>query len=296
MKLGFIGLGNMGNHMARNLLEGGFALAVHDLVPARGENLIALGATWAENPRQVARNSDAIICSLPSPKQVEMIMLGENGVLSGVFPGSTWIDMSTNSPDVVKRIARRAREKGVAALEAPVTGAVDGAKAGKLTIFVGGDQAVYKRHLQVFAPMGKTLHTGPLGTGNAAKLATNLLWFINAVAIGEGLILGAKSGVEPKTMWEIIKSSAGNSWVAEHDVPSVFQGDYDPSFTLDLCVKDLRLIGELGYQLDVPLELGALVEQIFRRARVQYGGEQGEMHVVKLLEEVTGVSLQIEDF
>jgi 3-hydroxyisobutyrate dehydrogenase-like beta-hydroxyacid dehydrogenase len=142
--------------------------------------------------------------------------------------------------------------------------------------------------------MGKKIfHAGPLGTGLAAKLVTNLLWFINAVAIGEGMVLGAKAGIELTMLWDIIKSSAGNSWVAEHDVPAIFRGDYDPSFTLDLCNKDLALIQGLGRQLGIPLEMGALAEQTFRRAQAQYGGDQGELHVVKLLEDATETNLQV---
>ena len=293
MHIGFIGLGNMGNPMARNLIEAGFHLTVHDLDRSAAENLIALGAAWAEDPRALAARSRALITSLPGPLQVEAVMDGENGARAGLKAGSTWIDMTTNSPALVKRMAVQLAERGISVLDAPVTGAVDGAQAGTLTIFVGGEAKTFERHRPIFDVIAeKTFHAGQLGAGLAAKLLTNLLWFINAVAIGEGMILGAKAGIELPTLWEIIKSSAGNSWVAEHDVPSIFAGHYDPTFTLDLCVKDLRLIHELGEYHGVPLELGGLVQQIFRRAQVQYGGDQGELHVVRLLEDVTGTHLQ----
>lgn len=294
MKIGFIGLGNMGNPMAANLIKAGYALTVHDLRSDAAENLIALGARWADSPRAVAEVSETIITSLPGPPQIEAVLLGDQGLLAGARSGSTWVDMTTNSPELLRRIGAMAAEKGLAVLDAPVSQAVDGARAGTLTYFVGGDPAVFDQHRPVFEVLGEEIfHTGPLGTGLAAKLLTNLLWFINAVAIGEGLMLGARAGIELSTLWEVIKASAGNSWVAEHDVPSIYRGDYDPSFTLNLCCKDLRLITDLGRELQVPLELGALVEQTFLRARTQYGGEQGEMSVVRLIEDLLGTQLRV---
>ncbi len=295
MRVGFIGLGNMGLPMAQNVLESGFELVVHDLREEAAVPLIKLGAQWAGSPRELAERVDSVISSLPGPAQVEAVAYGPNGLLSGLQAGMTWIEMSTSSRDLLSRIADEADRIGFTLLDAPVTGAVDAAQAGELTIFAGGPAGVVERQRPILAAMGQEIfHTGPLGTGLAAKLVTNLLWFINAAAIGEALILGAKAGIQLTNLWDIIKASAGNSWVAEHDVPSVFRGDYDPSFTLDLCCKDLGLIRDLGRSLDVPLELGALVEHIFHRAQVQYGGEQGEMHVVKLLEDLTGTYLRAE--
>jgi 3-hydroxyisobutyrate dehydrogenase-like beta-hydroxyacid dehydrogenase len=235
MKIGFIGSGHMGRPMAQNILRAGFELTVHDLNKTAAAELLSQGARWADSPQDLARQTDSVISSLPGPPQVEAVAFGENGVVAGIRPGSTWGDL------------------GCYVLDAPVTGAVDGAEAGELTIFVGGDETILNRHRSVLEVMSKKIfHAGPLGTGLAAKLVTNLLWFINAVAIGEGMVLGAKAGIEPTMLWDIIKSSAGNSWVAEHDVPAIFRGDYDPSFTLDLCNKDLTLIQGLGRQLGIP--------------------------------------------
>jgi 3-hydroxyisobutyrate dehydrogenase len=295
MVVGFIGLGNMGLPMARNVLKSGFELLVHDLRHAAAEPLTSLGARWADSPREIAQQVDTVITSLPGPPQVESVAFGQDGLLSGLRPGTTWIEMSTSSPDLLAHLADEAGKIGVTILDAPVTGAVDGAQAGTLTIFAGGPAEALERQRPLLESMGRQIfHTGPAGTGLAAKLLTNLLWFVNAAAIGEALILGAKAGIELTDLWEIIKSSAGNSWVAEHDVPAIFQGHYDPSFTLDLCCKDLRLINELGRSLDVPLELGSLAAHLFHRAQVQYGGEKGEMHVVKLLEDFTGTNLQVD--
>ena len=297
MKIGFVGLGHMGAPIAANLVSAGFQLTVHDLRPAAADHLLALGADWADSPRLLAQDVDTIICSLPGPLQVEAVMLGDEGALAGARSGSTWIDMTTSSPDLLRNLAALAAQKGVDTLDAPVTGAVDGAAAGKSIYFVGGERHVFERHLPVFEAISdKVFHAGPLGAGLAAKLLTNLLWFINAVAIGDALMLGTRAGIPLPKVWEIIKSSAGNSWVAEHDVPAVFRGDYDPSFTLDLCCKDLQLIGDLGRDLDVPLELGSLAEQVFLRAKRQYGSEQGELHVVKLLEDALNTDLRAPGF
>lgn len=295
MVIGFIGLGNMGNPMAMNLLDAGYELMVYDLERSNAENLIASGASFLE-VKELSQKVDIIITSLPGPPQVEAVLLGEGGAYHGLRSGGVWIDMSTNSPELVTSIASKLQKKGVETLDAPVTGAVDGAKDGRLTIFVGGQRSVYERYKKIFDPLGKSIYTGLLGTGNVAKLVTNLLWFINAVAIGEALVLGSKAGIDLMALWTIIKESAGNSWVAEHDVPSIFRGDYDPSFSLNLCVKDLTLIHALGSHLSVPLTLGAVVEQIFRSAQIRYGGESGELHVVKLLEDITGVSLNVSEF
>ncbi len=296
MKIGFIGLGNMGFWMARNLLQAGYAMHVHDLEPNRAQGLLEKGAYWAQDYQELPQRCPIVFTSLPGPPQVAQVLLGENGLLAALQSGQTWIDLTTNSPELVTRIAELGEAKGVRTLEAPVTGAVDGAREGRLSLFVGGDQELYRSMEPVFKPLGRTFHTGAIGTGNIAKLVTNLLWFIHAVAIGEGLVLGAKAGIDLENLWAIIKSSAGNSWVAEHDVPSIFAGHYDPSFSLDLCLKDLRLTMEAGKQLDIPLELGGLAERIFQRAQTEFGGSAGELHVVKLLEDATGVSLQVPGY
>lgn len=294
MKVGFIGLGTMGAPMATNIARAGFPLTVHDLDRKKARSFRALGARWANSPRQCAAGADAVITSLPGPPEVEAVLTGAAGVLAGLRAGATWIDMSTNNPEVLKRLAEKAAAKGANALDAPVTGAVDGAIRGTLTIFVGGEKKVLKAHRPLLRAMGKKIvHTGPLGTGQAVKLVTNFLWFVNATAIGEALVLGVRAGVDPLLLWKAIKLSAGRSWVAEHDVPSIFAGHYDPSFTLDLCLKDLGLIRSLGRSLDVPLEVAALVERTFGRARKKYGGRMGELHVVKLLEDATGTSLEV---
>ncbi|MEM9926614.1 MAG: NAD(P)-dependent oxidoreductase [Cyanobacteria bacterium P01_D01_bin.50] len=294
-KIGFIGVGNMGNPMARNLVESGFSLVVHDLYMKSAENLIERGAKWAESPTIVASQTDTVITMLPNPQAVESVMLGEQGVLTSLKPNSTWIDCTTNSPSSFQRVSQAAISKGVKVLDAPVTNAVDGAERGELIFFVGGELQVFEEVKHIFEPMAEqTFYAGSLGMGIITKLITNMLWFINACAIGEALVLGKKAGLELNSLSEMIKVSAGDSWVAQHDIPSIFEGHYDPSFTLKLCVKDLRLIDELGQKLNIPLMMANQAKSIFHSARAKYGEDKGEMSVVKLLEEITGTSLQMK--
>ena len=225
MKIGFLGLGNMGNPMARNLQAAGFSLRIFDLNRSVAAELIAGGAGWAESSRDLAASADVVITSLPGQPQVEAALLGEDGVLAGLEANAILIDMSTNERQLVARIADLAAERGAHVLDAPVTGAVDGARDGRLTIYVGGDDEVFARSEPVFIPLGRVIHMGALGAGNVTKLITNLLWFVNAVSIGEGLLLGKQAGIDLETLWDAIKSSVGNSFVVEHDVPSIFRGD-----------------------------------------------------------------------
>jgi 3-hydroxyisobutyrate dehydrogenase-like beta-hydroxyacid dehydrogenase len=174
-------------------------------------------------------------------------------------------------------------------LEAPVTNAVDMAALGRLSIFVGGEQTLFEQHKALFEVIGeKIFHVGAPGNGATIKLLTNLLWFVSAAAIGEGLMLGAKAGIPLHTVWEAIKSSAGNSWVAEHDVPSIFAGHYDPSFSLALCCKDLGLINQIAKNQGYELPMGSKAQALFQEAMQTYGPDAAELHVVKLLEERVG--------
>ena len=289
----FAGVGNMGNPMAANLVRAGYAVAVFDLVRAKADNLLKLDATWAENLAAGTAAADVVIASLPGPPQVREAMLGEAGILAAARPGTTVIDTSTSAADLVRELVEHAGKRDVAFLEAPVTNAIDAAAAGKLTIFVGGDKACYEKQLPIFNVLGeKIFHVGAAGNGATVKLLTNLLWFVSAAAIGEGLMLGAKAGIPLDTVWEAIKSSAGNSWVAEHDVPSIFAGHYDPSFSLELCCKDLGLVNDIAKAQGHTLVMGSFVKTLFEEAMARYGAGAAELHVVRLLEERAGLFLR----
>ena len=292
-RLFFVGVGNMGNPMAANLIKAGYPTTVFDLAREKADNLIELGAQWADSLAAGAKNANVVMCSLPGPKQVRDVMLGPQGLIAHAHAGTTIIDTSTSAVDLVKELTQLTEAKGVDFLEAPVTNAVDFAALGRLSIFVGGKQACFDKHKPIFEVIGeKIFFVGEPGNGATIKLLTNLLWFVSAATIGEGLMLGAKAGIPLETVWEAIKSSAGNSWVAQHDVPSIFAGHYDPSFSLALCVKDLTLINEVAKSQGYDLEMGALAKSLFEKAMRIYGAEAGELHVVRLLEERAGLLLR----
>lgn len=289
----FIGVGNMGHPMAANLLQAGYPLTVIDRVQDKALDLLEQGAHWAPSLHQGMAQADVVMASLPGPTQVQEVMLGEAGVMAALRPGMTVIDTSTSAVELVRELADLARLRGADFLEAPVTNAVDFAVLGRLSIFVGGEETVYLQHKPIFDVLGeKIFHVGAHGNGATIKLLTNLLWFVSAAAIGEGLMMGAKAGIPLPTVWEAIKSSAGNSWVAQHDVPSIFAGHYDPSFSLALCCKDLGLINQVAKSQGFELTMGALAQKVFEQAMQTYGPDAGELHVVRLLEERAGLLLR----
>jgi len=297
MKIGFIGLGNLGEHLAANLLRAGFAVTVHDLNPEAAAGLIEAGAVWAASPKQAAEAADTVITCLPSPAVVANVMTAADGVLAGLGEGATWIEMSTNDLNEVKRLAALAADQGIACLEAPVTGGVHKAAEGEITVLVGGDKAVYEAHLPAFQTMGGTvIHMGPLGSASVIKVITNMLAFIHLVAAGEALMLAKRGGLDLTTAFEAIKASSGNSFVHETESQVILSGSYNIGFTMDLACKDLTLARQLGQAFEVPLELAGLVEQIFARARSQYGGSAWSPMVVKLLEDALGTDLRAPGF
>jgi 3-hydroxyisobutyrate dehydrogenase len=297
MRLGFIGAGNLGVHLAANLLRAGFPVTVHDLDKDAAAGLIGAGAAWAPSPRVAAEAADSVITCLPSPAAVAAVMTGDDGVLAGLGAGGTWVEMSTNDLEEVKRLAGLAAAKGIACLEAPVTGGVHKAAAGEITVLVGGDRAVYEAHLPAFRAIGGTvLHIGPLGSASVIKVITNMLAFIHLVAAGEALMLAKRGGLDLTVAFEAIKASSGNSFVHETESQVILNGSYNIGFTMDLACKDLMLARQLGRAYDVPLALAELVEQTFLRARAQYGGSAWSPMVVKLLEDALGTELRAPGF
>ncbi len=279
--------------MAANLLQAGYPLTVTDRFKDKALGLLEQGAHWAPSMHQGMAQADVVMASLPGPTQVQEVMLGEAGVMAALRPGMTVIDTSTSAVELVRQLADLAKQRGGDFLEAPVTNAVDFAVLGRLSIFVGGDETIYLQHKPILDVLGeKIFHVGEHGNGATIKLLTNLLWFVSAAAIGEGLMMGAKAGIPLPTVWEAIKSSAGNSWVAQHDVPSIFAGHYDPSFSLALCCKDLGLINQVAKSQGFELTMGALAQKVFEQAMQTYGPDAGELHVVRLLEERAGLLLR----
>lgn len=291
-KIGFIGLGNMGKPMCLRLLAAGYDVTAFDLIDEPLAEVAAAGATAASSAAEVAATADVLLTSLPRPDHVEAVMV-DAGALAALRPGASWVDLTTNRRELVQRLADEAPD-GVTVADSPLTGAVDGARNGRLTLFIGGDDATVARATPILGHLGRVIACGPLGTGNVVKLVTNQLWFIAAAAIGEGFALGMDNGVELSVLWDAITDSVGDSFVARHDAPSIFAGHYDPSFTLDLCIKDLSLIGELAASLSTDLPMTETASATFARAAERYGADVGELHVARRIEDDTGLSFHLD--
>ncbi len=297
MRYGFIGLGNLGQHLAASLLKAGFPLTVTDLRREAAAELLAAGANWADSPRAVAEASDAVITCLPSPAAATAVLTGPDGVLEGLASGGAWIEMSTNDAEEVERIAALASAKGIDTLEAPVTGGVHRAASGLITVLVGGEERVFEAHKPAFQAMGgEIFFMGPLGSAQVIKVITNMLAFIHLVSCGEALMLAKRGGLDLGLAFRAIRASSGNSFVHETEGQVILNGSYDIGFTMDLVAKDMHFATEMGRKFGVPLELAGLVEQIFRRAQHQYGGDAWSPKVVKLLEDALSTDLRAAGF
>jgi 3-hydroxyisobutyrate dehydrogenase len=274
--LAFVGVGNMGNPMAANLIAAGYPLRVFDTVAARCDNLVASGAVRATSIADAVASASVVLLSLPGPPQVEAVMLGPGGVLASAARGTRVIDTSTSSGPLLQRIVAAASEVGVEVLECPVTNAIDGAVRGELTLFTAGDPAVLEAVRPILEVVSSTIHfVGKHGNAAVVKLLTNQLWFVSAAALGEAL-----------------NTSAGDSWVVRHDTPSIFAGHYDPSFSLALCCKDLGLIQEIAAEQGQVLPMTTLAQERFEAAKARYGADAGELHVARLIEEAAGLLLR----
>jgi 3-hydroxyisobutyrate dehydrogenase len=297
-RVGFIGLGNMGSGMTRNLQKAGFALVVNDIRRESADQLVADGAEWAETPAEVAAATDVVITMLPTPRHVETVVNGPAGILSGIADGGTWVDMSTSVPEVAQRVRAENPQRNLRILDAPVSGMSTGAANGMLQIFVGGEGVDVARLRPVFEAMGdpeRILHVGAAGAGYTVKLMINQLWFSHLVATAEVLAIGVKAGVDLAVLRNSLIASPANSNFVQNDVLSILDhGDYDEGFAIALACKDLGLSIDLARSVGAPSELSALVEQIYRRARAQYGDLAGEMTPVKLYEDLIGVDLRLE--
>jgi 3-hydroxyisobutyrate dehydrogenase-like beta-hydroxyacid dehydrogenase len=293
MKIGFIGLGNMGAAMARNIQRAGYEMVVHDLRPEAGQVLITHGAVWADSPADVINQVDLVVSMVFGPKQVEHILHAERGLLTGSCQNKIWVDSTTNSPTLMRQLAAEFEQAGGKVIDAPVTGSVDSAIRGDMIIFVGGSDDAFEQALPILKAMGEPRRVGRYGNGYVAKLVNNQLWKIHAAAIGEAMVTAKKAGLDPEVWWEAMKGGAADSFVLQHDVPSIFAGHYDPSFRLALCLKDLSLIDELIQQMGTRSELTQATYARFREAADRYGENAGEMTVCKVIEDDAGVELRV---
>lgn len=290
--IGFIGLGNMGLPMCLNLLDAGFDVVAFDLRSEAVDEAVAAGGRRGADVADVAASADILLTSLPRPDHVAAVMR-DGGALAALRPGSLWADLTTNRREFVAQLAGEAPE-GVTVVDSPVTGAVDGARNGRLTLFAGGTESDLDRVVPILENMGRVIRCGGLGTGNVVKLVTNQLWFIHAASIGEGFALGMANGVELPVLYDAICDSVGDSFVARHDGPSIFAGHYDPSFSIDLCLKDLGLLRELGGNVSADLVMTDAAHGVFEDAAERYGRDVGELHVAKRLEDDAHLSFRME--
>jgi 3-hydroxyisobutyrate dehydrogenase len=285
----------MGRPVALRVLAGGYRLRVHDARPEAVEELASLGATACADPEALAGGCDLVLLSLPSHVEVEQVCFGERGILRSLRRGGVLVNLTTGSVRQLPRLAEIERSHGIHYVTAPVSQGVDNAALGRLSTFVGGTEQAYRLALPVLATFcTDVIYLREHLAAMAAKLVTNLSWYVNAALLPELLALSVKAGIRLEEAQGVLSSSCGDSWVVRHDVPSVLQGTYDPSFTLALAVKDLRLIGELSEILDIPLEVGTVAQTAFRRAHLLYGPDAPELSPARFVEELTGVQLHCE--
>ncbi len=296
-RVGYIGLGNLGVHLAASLVRAGHSVTVTDLRPDLADGLLAVGAAWADSPAEVATGSTVVFTCLPSPAAIDAVVLGDGGVLDGLAAGGTWIDNSTNDRSEMVRLAAVCAERGVDVLECPVTGGVHKAAHGDITVLVGGDEQVFGRHRHLLEAIGSpVIYMGSLGNAAVIKAITNMLAFVHLVAVGEALMLAARGGLDLGTSFEAIRNSSGNSFVHETESQVILNGSYNIGFTMDLALKDLGFAMRMGRESGVPLEVAGLVEQMFVRAKAQFGGAAWSSQVVKLLEDAVGTELRADGF
>jgi len=292
LRIGFIGLGNVGSQLAGNLLRHGVNLTVRDIDEGRVAALVARGARAAGSPRELAANVDVVITCLPSPAVCAAVMEGEDGVLAALARGALWLEMSTTDHEEVCRLAARVAERGATALDCPVSGGCHRAASGNISIFAGGTRAAFERALPVLAILGqRILHTGPLGSASQLKVLTNFLCTVHLAALAEALTVACVAGLDLNTTYEAIRISSGNSFVHETESQVILNGSRDINFTMDLVIKDVGLFDELARAHGVPLELSQLVLAIFRDGASRYGGRELSPNIIRRLEETCGVQV-----
>lgn len=262
MKIGFIGIGSMGSGMALNLRKAGYDLTVHDLRKESAKEHLEAGATWADSAAELARNSDIVFTSLPGPKEMQALAFAEDGLIANMRPGTTWFDLTTNSPTVVRDVCKKAAEKGITLIDAPVSGGVTGARSGKLALYVGGDRAVYERHKKVLDSIGdRVIYVGEIGAGGVAKIVHNLISLVSRMVIAEGMSLGIKAGIDPVELWNAVRQGAiGRARTLDLVAEQYLQSSYDPTFTLRLAYKDFRLAMDLAQEFGVPMKQSEAAE------------------------------------
>jgi 3-hydroxyisobutyrate dehydrogenase len=297
MQVGFIGLGTMGAHMARNLQKAGAKLVVHDARRAAAEPHLAAGAIWAGTPRQMAEAAEVVFTSLPGPPEVEAVALGADGLLPAMRKGTAFFDLSTNSPTVVRRIHAAFAERGLHMLDAPVSGGPKGAETGKLALWVGGERAIFDRHKSLLDAMGdRARYVGPIGAGSVAKLVHNCAGYALQTVLAEVFTLGVKGGVDPLALFEAVRQGAtGRRRTFDGLIDQFLPNLYDPpAFALRLAHKDVSLATALGRELGVPMRLSNLALEEMTEAMNRGWAARDSRIAMLLQEERAGVSIQVD--
>ncbi len=297
MKIGFVGLGSLGNSLASHLVKAGYDVYVYDLDQSKAEDLLQLGVIWGKTPAQMGEEVDVFITCLPTSKAVNTVLTGEQGAFNTLSSGSIWIEMTTNSNKEIARLNEIAMQKGIDVLDAPLTGGAHRAPTGNMRIFVGGEEKRFHYLKPVFEAMGsKVIYVGKLGDATKMKLITNMLVFINLISLGEGLMLAKRSDIDLKIAYDAIRISSGHSFVHEIESQVILNGSYTALFDINLTLKDIEYTLELAKESGVPAKVTEFCEQTFKKAKEHYGGSSEYAMDVKLLEDELGESLRADGF
>ena len=297
MKVGFIGLGNVGGKLAGSLLRNGVDLTVRDLDRAIAQPFLDRGAKWADSPREMAQNVDTLITCLPSPAASAAVMEAEDGALAGLSAGKIWAEMSTTDKDEVIRLGEKVKAVGAEPIDCPVSGGCHRAATGNIAIFAGCERGSFEKMLPMLTKMGRRiLHTGPLGSASVLKVVTNYLATANLLSVCEALVTSKVAGMDMNTTYEAIRISSGNSFVHETESQVILNGSRDISFTMDLVCKDIGLFNEVAKRANLELELAPLFEKIFQEGQNQFGPRELSPNIIKRLEEAAGVEVLAPGF
>ena len=297
MKVGFIGLGNVGGKLAGSLLRNKFDLTVRDLDQNLTKSFIDLGAKFANSPKELAEQVDLIITCLPSPQICAEVMEGKDGILNGLSENKIWLEMSTTDESEVKRIGKMVIDKKAIPLDGPVSGGCHRAATGNISIFVGGERDAFEKILPALSVMGrKVLHTGELGTASILKVITNYLASVHLVALGEAWTVAKKSNLDLSKTFKGIAVSSGNSFVHETESQVILNGSYNINFTMDLVLKDTGLFNDLANKLNTSLEISPKIVEIFKDAQKKFGSRAWSSMVVKRLEDLNNINFRSNGF
>jgi len=297
VRIGFIGLGNVGGKLAGSLLRNGYDLVVRDLDRTAAQPFLDAGAGWADSPADLARTCDAVITCLPSPAACAAVMEADDGLLAGFTPGTVWMEMSTTDEAEVRRMGALVEAVGAVPIDCPVSGGCHRAATGNIAIFAGGDRAAFEQVLPVLTTMGRRiLHAGPLGSASVLKVVTNYLATANLLTLCEALVTSAAAGMDLNVAYEAIRVSSGNSFVHETESQVILNGSRDINFTMDLVVKDMTLFSSVAEAAGLSLEVAPVLLDIVLDGQARYGDREWSPNIIRRLEEAAGLDVLASGF